>query len=815
MPSYSLGQLASIVQANLIGDHKAQVDHVWFDSRHIIPQENGIFFAIQSIQRDGFDYIQEAREKGVQNFVVTKVPVGIEANFLVVENVVKALQIWAAYHRKQFQGQVIGITGTHGKTIIKEWLYQLLYQDIKIIRSPKSYNSQIGVPLSVLEMTSSAQLSVIELGISEPGEMERIAQIVQPDIAVLSMVGNAHSEFFKDREEQIQEKMKLFDSAQTLIFPFDDETVRDYALNHFKHKKIITFGKDESAVVQLLTAWNNPEMQIRFKDQVYSIQLPFADEASIYNALVCFAVITQCPVKLDQIVAKFKALQAVEMRLAQRNGINNTVIIDDTYNSDLSSIPIALNVLKNHTYFRKTLILTDILQDRLSPQEIYQKVADWVNAYPIQKVILIGSEIDRFKHLFNNLYASYRDTAYFLEYLIESDFHDEVILLKGSRKFGLEKISKVFQEKSHDTVLEIDLDHLIHNVKYYKSQLKPSTKIMAMVKASGYGMGSVEIAQALMHHHIDSFGVAYADEGAALRKYGITQSIMVMNPEQSSYDTMIHNQLEPEVYSIRMLNNFTEALIQHQIKVAYPVHIKLNTGMNRLGFDEEETSELIKQLADNPYVKVKSIFSHFATSDMPSESAFVHEQAARFNRMYVKIAFNLGYSPIKHIANSAAILNFPEYQWDMVRLGIGMYGIAADKESEKFLENVISFKTVISQIHVIQKGETVSYGRNFRAEKPTKIATLPVGYADGVKRILSNGKGKVAIHGKLAPIAGNVCMDMIMVDVTDIPCQEGDQVIIFGDNPSLNQIAAWSETISYEILTSISSRVKRIYIRNE
>ncbi|MGI9526539.1 MAG: bifunctional UDP-N-acetylmuramoyl-tripeptide:D-alanyl-D-alanine ligase/alanine racemase [Weeksellaceae bacterium] len=814
MTSYTLKQLSDILGAKVMGDPTTVINHIWFDSRHIIPASQGLFFAIQGHQRDGSTYIQEVLDKGVKSFVVTKPIDGLAANFLIVEDVVKALQKWAAYHRKQFNGKVIGITGTHGKTIIKEWLYQLLYQDIKIIRSPKSYNSQIGVPLSVLQMEPSANMAIVELGISEPGEMETIASIVDPDIAVLSMVGNAHSEFFKSREQQVQEKMKLFEKAKTIIFPFDDTVIRNEVLNHYNKKNIISFGIDESANVQLLSGWNDSLIKIRFKNKFYKFQIPFRDEASIYNALVSFAVITQMPVDLDKISLNFSLLQPVEMRLAQREGVNQTVIIDDTYNSDLSSIPIALNVLKNHTYFKKTLILTDVLQDRLSPKELYKRVADWVNAYPIQKVILIGEEVDQFKHLFKNLQESYRDTASFISHLNINDFHDEVILLKGARKFGLENISKIFQQKSHDTVLEIDLDNLIHNLKYYKRQLKPTTKMMAMVKASGYGLGGVAIAQALMNHGIDYFGVAYADEGAELRKHGITQSIMVMNPEQSSYDTMIANQLEPEVYSFRMLDNFTEALIRHEIQVSYPVHIKLNTGMNRLGFNEEQISELIKRLADNPYVHVQSVFSHFATSDMPSEEDFVHKQVAVYKSMYQKLSFNLGYEPTRHIANSAAILNYPEYQMDMVRLGIGMYGIGVDAESDKFLKNVATFKTVVSQIHDLKVSETVSYGRHFKADKPTRIATLPVGYADGVKRILSNERGYVAIKGKLVPIIGNICMDMIMVNITGIKCREGDEVIIFGENPTVNQVAAWSSTIPYEILTSISSRVKRIYVQN-
>ncbi|MXV37467.1 bifunctional UDP-N-acetylmuramoyl-tripeptide:D-alanyl-D-alanine ligase/alanine racemase [Flavobacteriaceae bacterium Ap0902] len=813
MIPYTLEKIGQIIHAEIIGDKKAVIDQVWFDSRHVAGQSQGIFFAIPGVQRDGANFIKEVFEKGVQNFVVTKAIKELPANFLVVDDVTRALQKWATYHRQQYKSMVVGITGTHGKTIVKEWLYQLLYQQLSIVRSPKSYNSQIGVPLSILEMTPDADLSVIELGISKPGEMESISAIVNPDIAVLTMMGNAHSESFKNREEQAQEKIKLFVQAKKIIIPFDDALIRDYVLNHYNHKQIVTFGSDENADVQLASALNNPNMTIKYKGRTYHLQLPFNNEAAIYNALICFTVVTQLHVDLNKVIGLFNHLQPVEMRLAQKEGINNTVLIDDTYNSDLSSILIALNALNNHPYFRKTLILTDVLQDRLKPKELYTKVAHWVNAYPIQKVILIGKEIDQYKDLFKNLFASYRDTESFLDHLNVTDFHEEVILLKGARKYELERISKFFQVKSHDTVLEVDLENLISNVKYLKSKLNPSTEMMAMVKADGYGMGAVGVAQALMNYHIKYFGVAYADEGEELRKHGITQNIMVLNPEQSSYDTIINNQLEPEVYSFRMLNNFTEALIQHKIQVSYPIHLKLNTGMNRLGFKKEQISELIQQLADNPYVKVKSIFSHFATSDIPEQEDFVHQQAALYQEMYDRIAFNLGYNPIRHISNTAAILHYPEYQMDMVRPGIGIYGVSPDEENQKFLKNVVTFKTVISQINELEIGETVSYGRRFTALEPTKIATLPVGYADGVKRILGNGNGHVMINGQEAKTVGTTCMDMMMVDITHINCKEGDEVIIFGENLSVKKLASWCNTIPYEILTSVSKRVKRIYIQ--
>ena len=501
------------------------------------------------------------------------------------------------------------------------------------------------------------------------------------------------------------------------------------------------------------------------------------------------------------------------MRLEILDGSHDMQIINDSFNSDLSSIPIALNVLNHQAKPKKTLIITDVLQNRQKGADLYQEVANWVNAYPIQKVILIGEEIKLYKDLYLNFHSSFDDTSAFLEHFKPSDFRGEVLLLKGARKYELDRISKRFEKKSHDTILEVNLQNLLENVNYFRSKLNPSTKLMAMVKAFGYGAGGSDISQILSNQNIDYLGVAYADEGAELRQNGIQTPILVMNPEQSSYYSIIDWQLEPEIYSLRVLNKFTEHLIDKEIQTSYPIHIKFNTGMNRLGFRPEDISELIKQLADNPYVKVQSVFSHLATSDDVSKVDFVHLQMQQYHEMYNTLCMNLGYFPIRHILNSAGILNFPAYQMDMVRLGIGMFGIA-DEEHKKYLKNVITFKTVISQITNLEVGETVSYGRNFKAEEVTKIATLPVGYADGVRRISGNGNAFVNIHGHFAPIVGNVCMDMMMVNITGIDCEEGDEVIIFGESPTGEELAKKNQTISYEILTGISSRVKRIYLRD-
>lgn len=809
---YTLGQLAQIMDAALHGDPAQTVEHIWIDTRHIVHSQNGIFFALQGAQIDGHSFIQNAYEKGIRNFVVSKIPDYVpDAAFLVVNDPLQALQQWAAYHRKQFDYPVVGITGSNGKTIVKEWLYQLLYKKIKLIRSPKSYNSQIGVALSVLEMMPGIDLSIIELGISQPGEMEKIAGIAQPDIAVITNIGEAHAQFFLDRKQHIAEKSKIAAEAEVIIFPSEDEELYTHLKSEYLQRKLITFGNGEKADIQLIDV-KNSHLFFRNEENNYSFPFPFSDEASVANALTCLAVLKALNFDLNSFSDDLKDLTPVEMRLEIKEGEENMIIVNDAFNSDLSSIPIALNVLNQQTRPGKTLILTDILQNRQKGEELYTEVGNWVNAYDIQKVILIGEEISEYSEKFNNHLISFPDTEAFLNHFSAADFQGEAVLLKGARKFRLEQISKKFESKSHDTILEVNLQHLLENINYFRSHLEPKTKLMCMVKAFGYGTGGFEVAQALSAHHVDYLGVAYADEGAELRRKGIRKPIMVMNPEQSSYDTIIENDLEAEIYSLRVLEKFTLKLIEKGIKTSYPVHIKLNTGMNRLGFKTDEIKDLIENLADNPYVKVISVFSHLATSDVPAEIDFVHRQVKGFYEMYERIAFNLGYQPLRHILNSAGILNFPDYQMDMVRLGIGMYGVAPSIEHKKHLKTVVTFKTVISQITELTEGETVSYGRTFRADKPMRIATLPVGYADGIKRVLSN-KGRVSVKGKPAQITGTVCMDMIMVDITDIDCREGDEVIIFGDFPTLEEYAQNCGTITYEILTSISSRVKRVYLK--
>ncbi len=820
MKPYQPQALAQIISAEVYGPAQESIHSVSIDSRIILHGNQHIFIALKGAQKDGHSFINDAYNKGVRNFLVEKLPSEIkqDATYLKVEKTLVALQQWAAFHRKQFHYPVIGITGSNGKTVVKEWLHQLLFAQFKIVRSPKSYNSQIGVPLSVLEMGLENDLAIFEVGISQPNEMENLQKIVQPTIGVLTNVGTAHSSFFKDRKEHITEKICLLKNVETAVLPNDDKEIYEvYEELAFPNQNLVSWGENAGANIQIkeITLGENETLiEVEIDLDPYQILIPFTTQADILNAVNCLAVIYTLGLNVAELIPKFSQLQPVEMRLELKEGVYGSLIINDAFNSDLSSLPNALHLLDHQKKEKKTIILTDVLQNRLPANELYPEVANMVNSFKIQKVILIGDEIPQYASLFKNFAQAFKNTDDFFTHYNQKAFKDQAILLKGARIFSLEKISKWLEKKSHATVLEVNLQHLYENVNYFRSKLKSETKLMGMVKAFGYGTGGLEVAKVLEEQRADYLGVAYSDEGIDLRKAGIKTPIMVMNPEQNSYSGIIDFNLEPEIYSFRVLNLFTQALIDKNIPKAYKIHIKLDTGMHRLGFQQEDIVELAQQLQDNPYVKVVSIFSHLAVSDVPHEQQFTEKQFETFKTMYNELSNRLEYNPIAHILNSEGILNYPDFQLDMVRLGIGMYGIAHHETDKKHLKNVATFKTVISQIRTIQKGDTVSYGRRFKAEKQHRIATLPVGYADGISRLLSNGKGEVSIHGKLAPIVGTICMDMLMVDISEIDCEEGDEVIIFGDNPTLEQVADQSQTIPYEILTSISGRVKRVYLVN-
>ena len=820
MKSYNLKQLSSIINGTLIGENNQIIEQVFFDSRMIINPDNGIFFALHGNQKDGHQYILDAYQKGIRNFVVEKKVENLpHANFIEVESPLLALQLWAKNHRSQFSFPIIGITGSNGKTIVKEWLNQLLWKKYSIVRSPKSYNSQIGAALSVLQIEEKNNLGIFEAGISMPNEMQHLEEIIQPTIGVLTKIGEAHLENFKNQDELLHEKLKLFTHVEKLVFNIENEKVYQAILENEHLAKIdkFSYGYSDFATVQIkqiISNQTNTEISILHNQEIFTYLIPFIDDASIKNSLICLTTLIALNIDYKQLKNEFQHLLPIEMRLEIREAINHSILINDAFNSDLNSLKIGLNVLNQQPRDKKSLVLTDILQSNLSDQELYQQAADLVNLYHFDEIVLIGETITEYKNLFQSYVRSFSSTEEFLKQFKHQNVDNEAILLKGARPFKLEKISNELETRSNDSVLEINLQNLIENINVYRTLLQPTTKLMCMVKANSYGTGSFEVANTLQNNGVDFLGVAIADEGKELREAGITVPIIVMNPEQSSYSTVIDYQLEPEIYSLRVLKLFIQKLQEKQISSPYPIHLKMETGMNRLGFHEDDFDELIAILKDNSQIDVRSIFTHLATADMPEEKDYVNYQLNRFDNSYDAIAKALNIRPIKHALNSPGIVAYGNHQYDMVRLGIGMYGYSEYTDfMEKYLKPVVRFKTVISQISELEKGETVSYGRRFKAERPTKIATLPVGYADGIRRTLGYGKGKVGINGELATITGTICMDMMMVDVTDIPCKEGDEVTIFGDSPTLADVTEWLGTIPYEVLTSVSQRIKRVYYK--
>ena len=820
---YSMQKIADIVKGKLIlqATSDANISRLIIDSRNIISPTFSLFFALQSSRNDGHKYLEDVQTKGVRNFIVSKIPANINkfknSNFILVDNTLNALQTLCAYHRKKFHLPVIGITGSNGKTIIKEWLFQLMSLDKNIVRSPKSFNSQIGVPLSVWQIEPEHELALFEAGISLTDEMEKLQKIIRPTIGVFTNIGQAHDENFIDHKQKIKEKLKLFKDVKYLVYCSDHKEIEHEIkkTSFLKKTPFFSWSKKQSAdlkIIKISTSQQGSKIQGVFKKKSIEIFIPFTDEASIENAIHCWAVLLLLGYKNNIIRSRMKKLAPVAMRLELKEGINNCSIINDSYNSDINSLSIALDFLtQQKQHKKKTVILSDILQSGKDENELYKNVAQMLADKRIDRIIGIGKSISKHKNKFLQEKNFYSSTDDFLKNYSSLTFADETILLKGARIFCFENISYLLQQKLHETILEINLNALTANLNYYRSLLKTGTKVMAMVKAFSYGSGSFEIANILQYHHVDYLAVAFADEGVELRKTGINLPIIVMNPEQESIETFFKYQLEPEIYNFRTLELFSKTANDKKIKI--PIHIKIDTGMHRLGFEVNVIDILIENLKKNKYLKVQSIFSHLASSDDPAQDNFTKYQIKLFKKISNKIKSEFNENILLHIANSSAISRFPEAHFDMVRLGIGLYGISNSNEEQIKLQNVSTLKTSISQIKKIKKGETIGYNRKGVAAKDTTIAIIPIGYADGLSRILSNGKGKVMIKGKTAPIIGNICMDMCMIDISKINAVEGDEVIIFGTDYSINNIAEQSQTIPYEILTGISRRVKRIYFQ--
>ena len=824
---YTINHIAGLIGGKLILNRadKINIGTLITDSRNISTPETALFFALKGKRHDGHQFVSELYQKGVLNFIVSVNPERLncpQANFIWVEDTLQALQKLTAWHRSQFQLPVIGVTGSNGKTIVKEWLYQLMRQDKHIVRSPKSYNSQIGVPLSVWQIHSENDLAIFEAGISEPGEMKNLEKIIKPDIGIITNIGQAHDENFNMENPTMQkvgEKLDLFMGCSLIIYCKDYLPIHQALTSElFSGKKLFSWSKKQKADMQIAKIFKGneeTELQCIFNQEFLKIKIPFTDDASIENAIHCWALMLCLDYDNDVIAQRMEVLSPVAMRLELKEGIHNCSIINDTYNSDLGSLGIAIDfILQQKQHDKRTIILSDILQSGRNEESLYQEVANMISQKNIDRIIGIGEAISRQGALFQMEKQFYVSTEDFLKKVNPSIFQNETVLLKGARAFGFERIGKLLQQKAHETVLEINLNALVHNLNYFRSRLSPGKKIMAMVKAFSYGSGSFEIANTLQFHRVDYLAVAYADEGVELRRSGITLPIMVMNPEKQSFESMIQYKLEPEIYGFRVLNHLYETLEKsfgNSEAGVIPVHIKLDTGMHRLGFEEEDMNELIVKIKNNKFIRIESIFSHLAASDEMSHVDFTKKQIELFNRMSDKISSHFSYPILKHILNSAGINRFPEAQLDMVRLGIGLYGVSSDASEQKNLACVGTLKSTISQIRNVSVGETIGYSRNATAKHNMTIATIAIGYADGFSRRLANGRGKVLLNGKLAGVVGNICMDMCMIDITNIPAKEGDEVIIFGADYPIAKLAADMDTIPYEILTTVSQRVKRIY----
>lgn len=789
-----------------------EIDNVSIDSRSLQNNAGTLFFALKGQNRDAHSYIPELIEKGVLNFVVTYIPENIKdkANFFVVKNTTQALQDFAIHYRQLFNFPVIAVTGSSGKTIVKEWLNYLLSPDYNVIRSPKSYNSQVGVPLSVIGINEKHNLGIFEAGISTTGEMERLEPVIRPDIGILTNITTAHDEGFESREQKITEKLKLFTNVKLLILQKNSDT--EALLSPQIKTFTWSFYEDADVSITVLKNTASTALKISYSQKTFEATIPFTDDASIENAVNCLMLMLHFEYSEKVIQDRIAGLYPVELRLQVKDGINGCTIIDDSYSSDYQSLKIALDFLEQQkTHKKKTVILSDVFQSGFTPDELYDNVSELLVANKISKVIGIGETISKQLGNFPNFYP-YATTQEFLAQYNSNTFEEETILVKGARSFRFEEIVVLLEEKTHETVLEINLNAIIHNLNFYKARVKPETKIMVMVKAFGYGSGSYEIAKVLSHHNVDYLGVAFADEGIALRNAGITTPIMVMNPENSAFNAMTAYNLEPEIYSARELRAFI-ALARQKNLSGYPIHIKLDTGMHRLGFEENQLDELISLLKNNNFVTVKSIFSHLSSSDVPQYKDFTLQQIDKFEKRSQKLMQALSINPVRHILNTSGIYNYPDAQYDMVRLGIGLYGVGNDETERKNLHNVGTLKTVILQIKEIEPGESVGYSRKYIAKSSIKTATLPIGYADGIPRSWGNEKGYVLINNQKAVITGTISMDMMMVDVTDINCAEGDTAIIFGTEPSVVEMAEALGTIPYEVLTSISHRVKRVFYK--
>ena len=834
---YSIEKVTTLIGARRYGHHEGNVRWLLTDSRSLCFPEETLFFALKTQRNDGHRYIDDLYRRGVRMFVVEQVPEHQEirypdADFLRVPSPLAALQRLAERHRDEFDIPIIGITGSNGKTMVKEWLYQLLLPSQKIVRSPRSYNSQIGVPLSVWLLNEQTEVGIFEAGISQPGEMYALRDIIQPTIGVLTSLGAAHQENFRSMEEKCMEKLELMHDTDAMVYCSDNDIVsRCIRRMQYKGEKIAWSQCDENVaffVKEIVNKAPNTRITYIYQEEENSYTIPFIDEASIENSITCAAVALHLGVTPAQLAERMPRLEPVAMRLEVKQGQHGCILINDSYNSDINSLDIALDFMQRRMTQRDgsfvtlrditkepslCVVLSDIFQTGTSPETLYAQVSDLCVKRGINKFIGIGPEVtaqaDRIQIADKQFFA---DVNHFLASKSFSDLRNELILLKGARPFGFDRITEQLEQKVHETILEVNLNAVVENLNYYRSFLKPETKMVCMIKADAYGAGAVEIAKTLQDHRVDYLAVAVADEGVTLRKAGITANIMIMNPEMTAFKTMFDYDLEPEVYSFRLMDALIKAARKEGI-TGWPVHIKLDTGMHRLGFDPiNDIDEVIDRLRHQNAIIPRSVFSHFVGSDSDDFDAFSARQFELFEQGSQKLQAAFSHKILRHMDNSAGIEHFPERQMDMCRLGLGLYGV--DPRDNRMLHTVSTLKTTILQLRHVPAGETVGYSRKGKIERDSVIAAIPIGYADGLNRHLGNRHGYCLVHGQKAEYVGNICMDVAMIDVTDIPCQEGDQVEVFGEHLPVTVLSDAIDTIPYEVLTAVSNRVKRVYFQD-
>jgi len=808
----SLNDIHAIL--HLPGKSKRIIDELAFDSRRIVDAQATLFIALEG-KRDGHDFIADAYEAGVRAFLVQrdKQPnLPQDATVLAVQKPLDALQTIAQYLREQRKGLTIGITGSNGKTVVKEWLYHVLKELYNLGRSPKSYNSQLGVALSLWQIPKQTDIDILEAGISKPGEMEKLAPLIQADLGILTSFGSAHDEGFSSKTEKLREKLKLFERAQALIFPAHEtwllKEVKDWAKG--KTIELLPWqNKYESEAGYISISSDSTVGTLHFSGTELSI--PFSDKASLENACTCLMVLQYLRKNIKQCADDFLTLPSIDMRLQLRSGKKDSKVINDAYSADLNSLEIALDFLEKQAgKSPRVLVLSDLKESGKTGLELMKELAKLLKKHPIDLFIGVGDELTELSPELGKTRQYYRSTQELEPLLLGLLPEHATALIKGGREFGFERLSRILEDRVHETALEIDLQALEHNFSFFRKKLKKKSKIMAMVKAYAYGSGSYEIAQTLQNAGADYLAVAYADEGIELRKKGVSLPIMVMNPQRDNLEALLDYNLEADIYDFEILQKLIDTLNETGIPEAQ-IHLEFDTGMHRLGFRKEDLSRLFAILEKNPGLQIKSVFAHLAAGDAKEHDAFTWQQLADFQELKNQVITFLKYKPLFHILNTAGTSRFTEAQHEMVRLGIGLYGIDPSETYQKELIPVATFSARISQIRSLEAGTTVGYSRMGKLERDSEIAVISLGYADGFRRELSNGKGHVWINGQLAPVVGNVCMDMTMVDVTDVNCKVGDSVELFGTHRPIAQLANECATIPYEILTSISGRVKRVY----